>query len=95
MRISREDGGDGTEAMLYVSSRKMSHWVLPRVEHGESQWALSGVEDGERWLALSKVVFTGVMTQEMKEIMLETGVMSLWGYPTVERETACRCLPWS
>lgn len=95
MRSRREDGGDGTEAMLCVSGRKMSRWVLPRVEHGESQWALSGVEDGERWLALSKVVFTGVMTQEMKEIMLETGVMRLWGSPTAERETACRCLPWS
>lgn len=69
--------------MLYVSSRKMSGW------------ALSGLEDGENWWALSKVVFTGVMTQEMKEIMLETVVMRLWGYPMAEREIACRCLPWS
>lgn len=69
--------------MLYVSSRKMSGW------------ALSGVEDGESWWALSKVAFTGVMTQEMKEITLETVIMRLWGYPMAEREIACRCLPWS
>lgn len=82
-RRGGEDGGDGTEAMLYVSSRKMSGW------------ALSAVEDGESWWALSKVVFTGVMTQEMKEIMLETVVMRLWSYLMAEREIAWRCLPWS